>query len=87
MNSLDAEPMMSLDKFIEQTGRKLPVVTAWRYRKKTSKPQKLTQDYVATRDNSPKGVIQSHLPVIHFRLGIQHMDAEYAASCVLDWPC
>jgi hypothetical protein len=32
MNSLDAEPMMSLDKFIEQTG--LSTVTVWRYRKK-----------------------------------------------------
>jgi predicted site-specific integrase-resolvase len=32
MNSLDAEPMMSLDKFIEQTG--LSAVTVWRYRKK-----------------------------------------------------
>jgi hypothetical protein len=32
MNSLDAEPMMSLDKFIEQTG--LSPVTVWRYRKK-----------------------------------------------------
>jgi hypothetical protein len=32
MNSLDAEPMMSLDKFIEQTG--LSSVTVWRYRKK-----------------------------------------------------
>jgi hypothetical protein len=31
MNSLDAEPMMSLDKFIEQTG--LSAVTVWRYRK------------------------------------------------------
>ena len=31
MNSLDAEPMMSLDKFIEQTG--LSAVTLWRYRK------------------------------------------------------
>jgi hypothetical protein len=32
MNKLDAEPMMSLDKFIEQTG--LSAVTVWRYRKK-----------------------------------------------------
>jgi hypothetical protein len=32
MNSLDAESMMSLDKFIEQTG--LSAVTLWRYRKK-----------------------------------------------------
>ena len=32
MNSLDAEPMMSLDKFIEQTG--LSAVPVWRYRKK-----------------------------------------------------
>ena len=32
MNLLDAEPMMSLDKFIEQTG--LSAVTVWRYRKK-----------------------------------------------------
>jgi hypothetical protein len=32
MNSLDAEPMMSLNKFIEQTG--LSPVTVWRYRKK-----------------------------------------------------
>jgi len=32
MNSLDAEPMMSLDKIIEQTG--LSVVTVWRYRRK-----------------------------------------------------
>ena len=31
-NSLDAEPMPSLDKFIEQTG--LSAVTVWRYRKK-----------------------------------------------------
>ena len=31
MNSLDAEPMMSLDKFTEQTG--LSTVTVWRYRK------------------------------------------------------
>ena len=31
MNSLDAGPMMSLDKFIEQTG--LSAVTVWRYRK------------------------------------------------------
>ena len=31
MNSLDAEPIMSLDKFIEQTG--LSAVTLWRYRK------------------------------------------------------
>jgi hypothetical protein len=32
MNSLDAQPIMSLDKFIEETG--LSVVTVWRYRKK-----------------------------------------------------
>ena len=32
MNPLDTEPMMSLDKFIEQTG--LSAVTLWRYRKK-----------------------------------------------------
>jgi hypothetical protein len=32
MNSRDAEPMMSLDKLIEQTG--LSAVTVWRYRKK-----------------------------------------------------
>jgi hypothetical protein len=32
MTSLDAEPIMSLDKFIEQTG--LSAVTLWRYRKK-----------------------------------------------------
>ena len=32
MNPLDSEPMMSLDKFIEQTG--LSAVTVWRYRKK-----------------------------------------------------
>jgi hypothetical protein len=32
MNALDAEPMMSLDKFVEQTG--LSAVTVWRYRKK-----------------------------------------------------
>lgn len=32
MNSLDTQPMMSLDKFIEQTG--LTAVTLWRYRKK-----------------------------------------------------
>ena len=32
MNLLDAEPMMSLDKFIEQTG--LSALTVWRYRKK-----------------------------------------------------
>jgi predicted site-specific integrase-resolvase len=32
MNSLDTQPMMSLDKFIEQTG--LSAVTLWRYRKK-----------------------------------------------------
>ena len=32
MNSLDAEPMMSPDKFIQQTG--LYAVTVWRYRKK-----------------------------------------------------
>jgi hypothetical protein len=32
MNSLDAEPIMSLDRFIEQTG--LCDVTVWRYRKK-----------------------------------------------------
>ena len=32
MNLLDTEPMMSLDKFIEQTG--LSPVTVWRYRKK-----------------------------------------------------
>jgi len=31
MNSLDAEPMISLDKFTEQTG--LSAVTVWRYRK------------------------------------------------------
>jgi hypothetical protein len=31
MSSLDAEPMMSLDKFIEQTG--LFAVTVWQYRK------------------------------------------------------
>jgi hypothetical protein len=31
MNILNAEPMMSLDKFIEQTG--LSAVTVWRYRK------------------------------------------------------
>jgi hypothetical protein len=34
MNSLDAEPIMSLDKFIEQTGLGLSAVTLWRYRKK-----------------------------------------------------
>jgi hypothetical protein len=32
MNALDSEPMMSLDKFSEQTG--LSAVTVWRYRKK-----------------------------------------------------
>jgi hypothetical protein len=32
MNALDSEPMISLDKFIEQTG--LSAVTVWRYRKK-----------------------------------------------------
>jgi hypothetical protein len=32
MNPLDIQPMMSLDKFIEQTG--LSAVTLWRYRKK-----------------------------------------------------
>ena len=32
MNPLDSEPIMSLDKFIEQTG--LSAVTVWRYRKK-----------------------------------------------------
>jgi predicted site-specific integrase-resolvase len=32
MNPPDTEPMMSLDKFIEQTG--LSAVTLWRYRKK-----------------------------------------------------
>jgi hypothetical protein len=32
MNPPDTEPMMSLDKFIEQTG--LSAVTVWRYRKK-----------------------------------------------------
>jgi hypothetical protein len=32
MNSLDAEPMMSLNKFIEQTG--LSAVTVWRHQKK-----------------------------------------------------
>jgi hypothetical protein len=32
MNPLDTQPMMSLDKFIEQTG--LSAVTLWRYRKK-----------------------------------------------------
>ena len=32
MNPHDSERMMSLDKFIEQTG--LSVVTVWRYRKK-----------------------------------------------------
>jgi hypothetical protein len=32
MNLLDTEPIMSLDKFIEQTG--LSAVTLWRYRKK-----------------------------------------------------
>jgi hypothetical protein len=32
MNLLDTEPIMSLDKFIEQTG--LSAVTVWRYRKK-----------------------------------------------------
>jgi hypothetical protein len=32
MNPLDSEPMMSLDKFIEQIG--LSAVTVWRYRKK-----------------------------------------------------
>ena len=31
MNPLDSEPMMSLDKFIEQTG--LSAVTVWRYEK------------------------------------------------------
>jgi len=32
MNLLGTEPMMSLDKFIEQTG--LSAVTVWRYRRK-----------------------------------------------------
>jgi len=32
MTSLGTEPIMSLDKFIEQTG--LSAVTLWRYRKK-----------------------------------------------------
>jgi hypothetical protein len=32
MTSLDTEPIMSLDKFIEQTG--LSAITLWRYRKK-----------------------------------------------------
>jgi len=32
MNSLDAEPIMSLDKFTEQTG--LSAVTVWSYRRK-----------------------------------------------------
>ncbi len=32
MNLLDTEPIMSLDKFIQQTG--LSAVTVWRYRKK-----------------------------------------------------
>jgi hypothetical protein len=32
MNLPDTEPMMSLDKFIEQTG--LSAVTVWRYRRK-----------------------------------------------------
>ena len=32
MNPLDAEPLMSLDKFVEQTG--LSAVTLWRYRRK-----------------------------------------------------
>jgi hypothetical protein len=32
MNLLDTEPMMSLDKFIEETG--LSAVTVWRYRRK-----------------------------------------------------
>jgi predicted site-specific integrase-resolvase len=32
MNPLGSEPIMSLDKFIEQTG--LSAVTVWRYRKK-----------------------------------------------------
>jgi hypothetical protein len=32
MKSYDPEPMMSLDKFIEQTG--LSPVTVWRYRKR-----------------------------------------------------
>ena len=54
MNSLDAEPMMSLDKFIEQTGRELSAATAWRYRKKTVQPQTLTQDYVERATILPK---------------------------------
>jgi predicted site-specific integrase-resolvase len=32
VNPVDSEPMMSLDKFIEQTG--LSAFTLWRYRKK-----------------------------------------------------
>jgi len=35
MNSLEAEPMMSLHKFVEQTG--LSAVTVWRYQKKMDK--------------------------------------------------
>jgi len=49
MNSLDAEPMMSVDKFIEQTG--LSAVTVWRYRKKGM----LTTVIFAAALHSPSG--------------------------------
>ena len=53
MTSLDAEPIMSLDKFIERTG--LFAVTVWRYRKN----QRFAGLQYAARHAVPQPVIPS----------------------------
>lgn len=63
MNLLDAEPMVSLDKFMEQTGRGLSALTLWRYQKKDVNDCKYlrTPVYPSSRDRA--FLINVRLPV------------------------